>query len=76
MFGGPTLAVFILGFFFPWSEPIGVTVGYILGLVNGLWVYVGSTQYPPLPEFTNELHTEIVGCVGLYIKIAKNLFKL
>ena len=73
MFGGPTFAVFILGFFFPWTEPIGVSIGYILGLANGIWVYLGSTQYPPYPEFTNELHTEIVGCKGLAIKTHKKL---
>lgn len=64
MLGGPTFAMFILAYFNPWSESIGVITGYIAGISMGVWCYIGSTNYPPLPEFTKALSTEIIGCEG------------
>jgi len=62
--GGPVFAIFLLAFFNPWSETIGVFVGFILGNVIAWWCYIGSTIYPPLPEFTKALPTQTVGCKG------------
>lgn len=64
MLGGPTFAIFLLAYFNPWSEPIGVVVGYITGIAIAVWCYIGSTVYPPLPQFTKVLPTEVVGCEG------------
>ena len=64
MLGGPTFGLFLLAFFNPWSESIGAIVGYIVGIATGVWCYIGSKTYPPLPEFTKALPTEIIGCEG------------
>ena len=66
MLGGPTTGMFLLAFFNPWSESIGVAIGYIVGIGMGVWCYIGSTVYPPYPEFIKELPTQIIGCQGNY----------
>jgi len=63
---GPTFAIFLLAFFNPWSEAIGVFVGFGVGNAAALWFYIGSTQYPSLPQFTKLLPSEIIGCKGLF----------
>ena len=64
MLGGPVFAIFLMAFFNPWSEAIGVFVGYAVGNAIAIWCYIGSTQYPQLPKFTKALPTEISGCIG------------
>lgn len=43
-------AVFALGFFNPWAESTGVFVGYTMGNIFGILMYLGSTTYPPESE--------------------------
>ena len=69
MLGGPTFAIFLLAFFNPWCESIGIWVGYLTGIGIGVWCYLGSTIYPVLPKYVKELPTEIVGCSGNSCKI-------
>ena len=64
MLGGPVFAIFVMAFFNPWSESIGVYVGYAVGNAMAIWCFIGSTNYPPLPKFTKILPTEISGCIG------------
>ncbi len=74
MLGGPTFAIFLLAYFNPWSEWIGLLSGYFFGLALSVWCYIGSTQYPPLPEFTKRLDTEISGCQGYPGSLIKGSF--
>ena len=39
---GPVMAIFLLAFFNPWSETIGIFVGFILGNAAAVWCYIGS----------------------------------
>ena len=66
MLGGPLFAIFLMGFFNPWSEATGVFAGYVIGNVVSITCYLGSTKYAPLPEFTKPLASEISGCKGQF----------
>ncbi|XP_075057167.1 sodium-dependent multivitamin transporter isoform X2 [Mixophyes fleayi] len=40
--GGPLLGLFSLGFFFPFTNPIGAISGLIAGLLMAFWIGIGS----------------------------------
>ncbi|XP_071807300.1 sodium-coupled monocarboxylate transporter 1-like [Asterias amurensis] len=46
---GPVCAVFILGFFFRRANSKGTLVGFLVGAAVGIWLFVGSLFYQPLP---------------------------
>ncbi|XP_038057252.1 sodium-coupled monocarboxylate transporter 1-like [Patiria miniata] len=48
---GPVCAVFILGFFFRRANSKGTMVGFVVGIIFGIWIFIGSIFYqPPLPS--------------------------
>lgn len=55
MLGGPNLAVFFLGVFYPWSNKWGAFFGNLCGITVTVWVYVGSKFYPARPEKLGKL---------------------
>ena len=66
MLGGPLFAIFLMGFFNPWSEATGVFVGYVAGNVVSITCYIVSTINAPLPKYTKPLASEISGCKGQF----------
>nr|XP_054772862.1 sodium-coupled monocarboxylate transporter 2-like [Lytechinus pictus] len=60
MFGGPTLGLFSVGMFFPWTNSKGAFCGTLIGLVFSFWIGIGAHVYPspyPAPPFSTS------GCV-------------
>ncbi|XP_041483859.1 sodium-coupled monocarboxylate transporter 1-like [Lytechinus variegatus] len=60
MFGGPTLGLFSVGMFFPWTNSKGAFCGTLIGLVFSFWIGIGAQVYPspyPAPPFSTS------GCV-------------
>ncbi|XP_063968479.1 sodium-coupled monocarboxylate transporter 1-like [Lytechinus pictus] len=47
MFGGPTLGLFSVGMFFPWTNSKGALWGTLIGLVFSFWIGIGAQVYPP-----------------------------
>ncbi|XP_063960097.1 sodium-coupled monocarboxylate transporter 2-like [Lytechinus pictus] len=50
MCGGPILALFSCGMFFPWINSKGVISGTLLGLAFAFWVGIGAQIYPHPPK--------------------------
>lgn len=49
--GGPMLAVFSLGMFFPWVNTLGASVGLVSGFVVAMWFGMGAfVSHPYHPE--------------------------
>ncbi|XP_054772862.2 sodium-coupled monocarboxylate transporter 1-like [Lytechinus pictus] len=60
MFGGPTLGLFSVGMFFPWTNSKGAFCGTLIGLVFSFWIGIGAQVYHspyPAPPFSTS------GCV-------------
>uniref|UniRef100_H2Z0D0 Sodium-coupled monocarboxylate transporter 1 n=1 Tax=Ciona savignyi TaxID=51511 RepID=H2Z0D0_CIOSA len=67
--GGPLLGVFFLGMFTPMANSKGALTGLIGGLMAGMWLAVGSYNYPPSAEFTRALPLPTDSCVGLNVRL-------
>ncbi|XP_033644688.1 sodium-coupled monocarboxylate transporter 1-like [Asterias rubens] len=59
VFNGPIFAVFFLGLFFRRANSQGTIVGFVVGASIGVWIFIGSLIYLPLPG-SLELRTD--GC--------------
>ncbi|KAF7702143.1 sodium-coupled monocarboxylate transporter 2 [Silurus meridionalis] len=55
MCGGPTLGLFSLGIFFPFTNTMGAVGGLILGISVSFWVGVGAFIHPAFPNSTHAL---------------------
>ena len=62
MLGGPNLAVFFLGVFYPWSNRWGAFIGNLLGIAMSVWIYVGSKFYPARAEKIGKLEHWTYSC--------------
>ncbi|XP_026775131.3 sodium-coupled monocarboxylate transporter 2 [Pangasianodon hypophthalmus] len=62
MCGGPTLGLFSLGIFFPFTNTMGAIGGLILGISLSFWVGVGAFIHPASPNSTHPLPLSIENC--------------
>ncbi|CAK8694368.1 unnamed protein product [Clavelina lepadiformis] len=62
--GGPLLGLYTLGMLFPFANSVGAFFGANSGLAAAIWVFIGSRNYPPSPEFLNELSYSTKNCPG------------
>ena len=62
MVGGPTIAFFTIGIYFPFISEIPALVGLVCGLLVSGWVFIGSNQFPPGPNWTRPLYMNTTAC--------------
>ncbi len=59
---GPLGGMYFAGFFFPWVNAIGISVGALLGFAFTLWLAIGQAVTKPYPPF---LPTTITNCTSV-----------
>ncbi|CAK8694363.1 unnamed protein product [Clavelina lepadiformis] len=62
--GGPLLGLYTLGVLFPFVNSLGAFFGANAGLAAAIWVFIGSRNYPPSPEFLDQLSYSTENCPG------------
>uniref|UniRef100_H2YAS1 Sodium-coupled monocarboxylate transporter 1 n=1 Tax=Ciona savignyi TaxID=51511 RepID=H2YAS1_CIOSA len=62
--GGPMLAVYTLGLFFPWCNGIGALAGQLVGTTFCLWIGLGGLIYGRDPKYLRKLPTQTDGCLS------------
>ncbi|KAM9495644.1 sodium-coupled monocarboxylate transporter 2 [Clarias gariepinus] len=62
MCGGPTLGLFSLGIFFPFTNTMGAIGGLILGISVSSWVAVGAFIYPASISISQPLPLSTENC--------------
>nr|XP_002131513.1 sodium-coupled monocarboxylate transporter 1 [Ciona intestinalis] len=62
MISGPMVALFTMGWAFPWINSWGALSGVIVGVGLATWIYIGSTIYPPSNEFVRKLYLSTESC--------------
>ncbi|CAK8694773.1 unnamed protein product [Clavelina lepadiformis] len=65
LFGGPVLATFTLGMFFPWTNAKGAFIGQIVGTAIAAWMSFGSMIHGKSPESLRKMPTSIENCTNL-----------
>ncbi|XP_030839685.1 sodium-coupled monocarboxylate transporter 1-like [Strongylocentrotus purpuratus] len=77
MFGGPTLGLFSVGMFFPWTNSKGAFCGTLIGLIFSFWVGIGAQVYPPsypAPSFSTSGCTLNNDTLNLYNSTGYSLY--
>nr|XP_039271751.1 sodium-coupled monocarboxylate transporter 1-like [Styela clava] len=59
---GPLFGPVVLGTLVPFTNSIGATSGMLISLAFNIWIFVGSTIYPPPPEFIRAKYITTSGC--------------
>nr|XP_039271169.1 sodium/iodide cotransporter-like [Styela clava] len=59
---GPLLGPVVLGTLVPFTNSAGAISGMLISLAFNIWLYVGSTIYPPPPEFMRAKYITASGC--------------
>ncbi|XP_076801199.1 sodium-coupled monocarboxylate transporter 1-like [Clavelina lepadiformis] len=67
--GGPLLGLYTLGILFPFANSWGAFVGTNAGLAAAIWVFIGSRNYRPSPDFLDELSYSTAMCPGNFTNI-------
>nr|CAB3266303.1 sodium-coupled monocarboxylate transporter 1 [Phallusia mammillata] len=59
---GPSLALFTMGWGFPWINSWGAMVGMTSGVMGASWCLVGKQIHPPLEQYARRLELVTVAC--------------
>uniref|UniRef100_H2YSY2 Sodium-coupled monocarboxylate transporter 2 n=1 Tax=Ciona savignyi TaxID=51511 RepID=H2YSY2_CIOSA len=73
MISGPMVALFTMGWAFPWINSWGALSGVISGLALATWSYVGSTIYPPSNEFLRKMQLSTESCEFGNVSLSLNV---